>query len=235
MSNKSDMLELQEAAADAAHADWQAALEADLIAAEELELAHAVFYRSLLEVKRTSRVLEGVPGSLFMRQRALDEILPRVKADVERAVSSATIAEAELRAADSKRAQTLTLKFLKGRMAMLSATRVLYRSQNMIDRDTNNPDINIKHDPSSQDWISPPCDSIEDGLEERGFSPAEFAELMELPLSTINELLDNQLAISPDIAERLARVIGCTPSFWLRRQKHYEELRDDGKVRTRIL
>jgi plasmid maintenance system antidote protein VapI len=72
------------------------------------------------------------------------------------------------------------------------------------------------------DWISPPGDTIEDLLEERGWSKAGFAERTGFSAKHVNELVKGRVPISADAAERLSLVLGSTPDFWLVRDAQYQ-------------
>ncbi len=72
------------------------------------------------------------------------------------------------------------------------------------------------------DWISPPGDTIEDLLEERGWTKAEFAGRTGFTPKHVNELVKGRVPITPDAADRLSRVLGSTPEFWLRREAQYQ-------------
>ena len=72
------------------------------------------------------------------------------------------------------------------------------------------------------DWISPPGDTIEDLLEERGWTKAKFAERTGFTPKHINELVKGRVPISADAAERLSRVLGSTSDFWLVRDAQYQ-------------
>lgn len=72
------------------------------------------------------------------------------------------------------------------------------------------------------DWISPPGDTIEDLLEEVGWSKAEFAERTGFTAKHINELVKGRAPITADAAERLSLVLGSTPDFWLVRDAQYQ-------------
>jgi addiction module HigA family antidote len=74
----------------------------------------------------------------------------------------------------------------------------------------------------SPDWISPPGDTIEDILEERGWSKAELAQRAGFTKKHVNELVKGRAPISADAAERLSRVLGSTPDFWLVRDAQYQ-------------
>lgn len=72
------------------------------------------------------------------------------------------------------------------------------------------------------DWISPPGDTIEDLLEELGWSKAGFAERTGFTAKHVNELVKGRVPITADAAERLSLVLGSTPDFWLVRDAQYQ-------------
>lgn len=70
-------------------------------------------------------------------------------------------------------------------------------------------------------WASPPGDTIEDLLDERGWTRAELAERMGFTRKHVNELLKGRAAITPEAASRLSTVLGAPVRFWLTREAHY--------------
>jgi HTH-type transcriptional regulator/antitoxin HigA len=71
-------------------------------------------------------------------------------------------------------------------------------------------------------WISPPGETIEDLLEERGWTKAELAKRLGVTPKHVNELAKGRAPITPDTAERLSRVLGSTSQFWLVREARYQ-------------
>jgi HTH-type transcriptional regulator/antitoxin HigA len=71
--------------------------------------------------------------------------------------------------------------------------------------------------------VSPPGATLEEALNERGMSQAEFAERTGRPKKTINEIVRGLAAITPETAIQFERVLGIPASFWNARQQHYEE------------
>ncbi|MBW2735124.1 MAG: helix-turn-helix domain-containing protein [Deltaproteobacteria bacterium] len=72
------------------------------------------------------------------------------------------------------------------------------------------------------DWISAPGETIEDLLDEKGWSKAEFAQRIGFTTKHVNELVKGRASISAATAERLSRVLGSTPDFWLVRDAQYQ-------------
>jgi len=75
--------------------------------------------------------------------------------------------------------------------------------------------------PFSPNWISPPGDTIEDLLDERGWTQAELAKRVNYTKKHINELVRGHKPITPEAAERLSLVLGSTTDFWLVREAQY--------------
>jgi HTH-type transcriptional regulator / antitoxin HigA len=73
------------------------------------------------------------------------------------------------------------------------------------------------------DYVSPPGETLEELLEERGMSQSELAERTGRPKKTINEIIQGKTAITPETALQLERVLGTPASFWLKREQEYRE------------
>jgi HTH-type transcriptional regulator / antitoxin HigA len=71
------------------------------------------------------------------------------------------------------------------------------------------------------DWASPPGATIGDLLEERRCSIRDFASQMQKSAQEITRLLNGIEQLTPDWAQRLAKTLGATPDFWLRREELY--------------
>jgi len=59
----------------------------------------------------------------------------------------------------------------------------------------------------------------EEFLPEYGLSRTGLAGALNVSRQTVNELLRERRALSPDMAIRLARLFGNTPEFWLNAQR----------------
>jgi addiction module HigA family antidote len=73
------------------------------------------------------------------------------------------------------------------------------------------------------DVVSPPGETLQELLDERGMSQAELAERMGRPKKTINEIIKGKTAITPETALQLERVLGVPAGFWTNMEKHYRE------------
>ena len=65
----------------------------------------------------------------------------------------------------------------------------------------------------------------EDFLRDYGLTVASLAEALGVSRQTVNELLRERRALSPEMALRLSRLFGNAPEFWLNAQRAVD-LRD---------
>jgi antitoxin HigA-1 len=59
----------------------------------------------------------------------------------------------------------------------------------------------------------------EDFLPEYGLTVSGFAKLLRISRQTVNELLQERRALSPEMALRLSKLFGNTAEFWLNAQR----------------
>ena len=59
----------------------------------------------------------------------------------------------------------------------------------------------------------------EDFLPEYGLTVSGFATSLRVSRQTVNELLRERRAVSPEMALRLSRLFGNSPEFWLNAQR----------------
>jgi len=59
----------------------------------------------------------------------------------------------------------------------------------------------------------------EDFLPEYGLTVSGFAKSLRVSRQTVNELLRERRAVSPEMALRLSRLFGNSPEFWLNAQR----------------
>ena len=71
------------------------------------------------------------------------------------------------------------------------------------------------------DWISPPGETIADILEEKDLSSEDFARRIGQTSAHVKDLIDGRMPITPDVAKRLAEVLGASKSFWVAREAQY--------------
>lgn len=81
-------------------------------------------------------------------------------------------------------------------------------------------------------WVSPPGETIEDLLEENGWSQSELAQRIEFTAKHVNDLIKGRSAITAESAARLSRVLGSTPQFWLNREAQYRTALERERLRN---
>jgi len=88
-------------------------------------------------------------------------------------------------------------------------------------KETHKADDKPLDAPFEPDWASPPGETIEELLGERGMSPLTLATHLGLDLYGINSLMKGLLPINGKLAEQLEKVLGGSRQFWLNREKQY--------------
>jgi HTH-type transcriptional regulator/antitoxin HigA len=73
------------------------------------------------------------------------------------------------------------------------------------------------------DWVSPPGETINDIIEERNWTQAEFAQRMGYTEKHVSQLINGKVPLSDEAALRLERVLGSNVGFWLAREAKYRE------------
>lgn len=62
----------------------------------------------------------------------------------------------------------------------------------------------------------------EEFMPDFGLSTSSLAERLGVSRQTVNELVHERRAVSPDMALRLARLFGTTPQYWLNLQRNVD-------------
>jgi len=70
-------------------------------------------------------------------------------------------------------------------------------------------------------WATPPGATVLDVLQERGWAVGQLAKEIHRDLHDVSRLLYGLAPLDANWAESLARVLGSTTSFWLRREEQY--------------
>ena len=74
----------------------------------------------------------------------------------------------------------------------------------------------------------------EDFLPDYRLSVSKFAAVLGVSRQTVNELLRERRAVSPQMALRLARLFGNTPEFWMNAQRAVDLWDAERIIRKRI-
>lgn len=72
-------------------------------------------------------------------------------------------------------------------------------------------------------WSSSPGNTIYDILEEKNISLKHFADCMKAPIDFTEKLINGQILINKEIAEKLQVNLGATVDFWVNREEQYRE------------
>ena len=67
-----------------------------------------------------------------------------------------------------------------------------------------------------------PSEHLKDEIEARGIKQKDLALELDLPESTINEIIKGEKPINQDIATRLEKFLGIPAKFWMNAQSNYE-------------
>jgi len=72
-------------------------------------------------------------------------------------------------------------------------------------------------------WVSKPGDTMQDILDEKNMSLGQFANEMNLTKSDARQLIDADMEINDELANKLSSVLGASPQFWINREQHYRK------------
>lgn len=73
------------------------------------------------------------------------------------------------------------------------------------------------------DWVAVPGESINDLLEDRGWTQSDLATRTGFTTKHVNLLLKGKAPITEETALKLERVLGSTARFWLAMERQYKE------------
>lgn len=60
-----------------------------------------------------------------------------------------------------------------------------------------------------------PGELLQEELEERGWTQADFSDIIERPIQTINGIIKGKKTITPETARELSQALGTSPQYWL--------------------
>ena len=70
--------------------------------------------------------------------------------------------------------------------------------------------------------VFPPGEFLRDELEARGWTQAEFAEIIGRPPRLVNEIIAGKRGITPETAREFAAALGTTAHFWMNLESAYQ-------------
>lgn len=83
--------------------------------------------------------------------------------------------------------------------------------------------IDLRFDPGKL-GLSPPGETIRDILEEFRWTTFQFGQKINMSNEEVGKLLIGEMKITPELAEKLANVLGSTSRFWLALEENYRRL-----------
>lgn len=60
-----------------------------------------------------------------------------------------------------------------------------------------------------------PCEFIKEELETRGWRQEDLAEILGMPLKSVNKLIQNKQSITIETAKLLGEAFGQSPQYWM--------------------
>lgn len=73
------------------------------------------------------------------------------------------------------------------------------------------------------DTVSPPGETLQEALEERGMTQVDFAQRIGMSRKHLKQILDGAAPISTETALRFERVLGVPARFWNNREQQYRD------------
>lgn len=75
----------------------------------------------------------------------------------------------------------------------------------------------------SPNWVSPPGETIDDLLKERGITKAELASRLGIKSADVDELISGRMELNSSLANKLESIFGGGAKFWLAREQQYRQ------------
>ena len=75
------------------------------------------------------------------------------------------------------------------------------------------------------DYVSPPGNTLREALQERSMTTAGLAEQIGESIQLIHNIISGDAAFTPEIALQLEHVLGISATFWIRRERQYQQAR----------
>ena len=69
--------------------------------------------------------------------------------------------------------------------------------------------------------VFPPGGYLRDELDERGWTVAEFARMIDRPSQAVSEILNGKKLVTAETARSIAEALGTTSDLWLNLQSAY--------------
>ncbi|WP_191907258.1 ImmA/IrrE family metallo-endopeptidase [Ochrobactrum quorumnocens] len=82
------------------------------------------------------------------------------------------------------------------------------------------------YEQDQKNWFSKPGDSIRAVMTRKNVNSEDMSRELKGGMNLLRSLLDGSCPIDDEIAVELSRVLGASPSFWIARQKNFENALD---------
>jgi HTH-type transcriptional regulator/antitoxin HigA len=83
--------------------------------------------------------------------------------------------------------------------------------------------------------VFPPGEFLSDELEARGWTQAEFAEIIRRPTKLVNEIVAGKRAITPETAHEFSAALGTSAQFWLNLETAYQLWKSQPSANVKVI
>ena len=73
------------------------------------------------------------------------------------------------------------------------------------------------------DYVSPPGETLEEALDERGMTQADFAKRIGMTHKHVRNIVNGRAPITSETALKFERVLGTPARFWNNREQQYRD------------
>lgn len=70
--------------------------------------------------------------------------------------------------------------------------------------------------------VFPPGEFLRDELDERGWTQADFAQIVDRPTTLVSDIVSGKRRISPEIAQEIGAALGTSADFWMNLESAYQ-------------
>lgn len=76
--------------------------------------------------------------------------------------------------------------------------------------------------PFAPDWVLPPGETILEIAEERGWTEVELGRRLGYSETHVSQLVNGEVPVTKDVAQRLEQVLGSSLDFWLSLETNFQ-------------
>jgi HTH-type transcriptional regulator/antitoxin HigA len=70
--------------------------------------------------------------------------------------------------------------------------------------------------------VFPPGEFLRDELDERGWTQADFAQIIDRPTTLVNDIVSGKRRLSPEIAQEIGAALGTSADLWMNLESSYQ-------------